>query len=107
MAGPSITNPANAIPNWQACSPTSVVKANAQATTTDAVALPSTIFASRVVLKAPLANAAPVAIGPAGVKLNTGFILDPGDQVTLSIPDLKQIYLVGANTTDTLTWIGF
>lgn len=78
-----------------------------QATTTAAVVLPAASFASGpVTFKAPKANAAAIEIGKSGVTVGTGFVLDPGDSVTLNIGNLSQVYLIGANTTDKLTWIG-
>lgn len=78
-----------------------------QATTTSAVILPAASFAAGpVTLKAPKANAAAIEIGKSGVALGKGFVLDPGDSVTLNIQNLNQVYLIGANTTDKITWIG-
>lgn len=84
------------------------VKTGQQATTASAVVLPNVPFAlGPVVLKAPKANAAAIEIGAAGVTVGTGFVLDPGDSVSLSLSNLDQLYLIGSNTTDHLTWIGF
>lgn len=78
-----------------------------QTTTTAAAVLPAAIFAAGpVTLKAPKANAAAIEIGKSGVTVGTGFVLDPGDSVTLNIGNLSQVYVIGANTTDKLTWIG-
>lgn len=84
------------------------VKTGQQATTTAAVILPSTVFASGpVVLKAPKGNAATIEIGAAGETVGNGYVLDPGDSITLGLTNLSQLYLIGANTTDKITWIGF
>lgn len=83
-------------------------KTGQQTTTTAAVVLPSVLFGSGpVILKAPKANAASIEIGAAGVTTATGFVLDPGDSVSLSIDNLSHLYLIGANTSDKITWIGF
>lgn len=83
------------------------IKTGQQATTTSAVALPAAAFtAGPVTLKAPSANAAPIEIGASGVTAATGFVLQPGDSVTLAVTNLNQVYLIGANTTDKVTWIG-
>ena len=107
MSGPSITNPASATPQWQAVAPASSIISGAQATTASAVALPSYALTSQVTLKAPKANAASVEIGVAGLTTGTGFVLDPGDQITLHITNLNLLEMIGANTTDHLTWIGY
>jgi hypothetical protein len=84
------------------------VKTGQQATTTSAAALPSVAFSyGPVTMKAPSTNAAPVEIGPSGVTAGSGFVLEPGDSVTLAAPNLNQLYLIGANTSDKITWIGF
>ena len=83
-------------------------KTGQQATTTAAVALPAAAFSfGPVTLKAPKANVANIAIGASGVTLGTGFIMEPGDSVTLAATNLNQVYLIGANTSDKITWIGF
>ena len=107
MPGPSLTNPANATPTWAACSPASALTATSQATTTAAVRLAAFTLTTQVTLHAPSSNTAAIAIGPSGVSLAVGFILDPGESVTLPISNTNLLYLIGANTTDKLTWIGF
>lgn len=83
------------------------IKTGQQATTASAVDLPSVAFASGLVtLKAPKGNAAAIDIGGAGVTLGNGFTLDPGDSVTVNVLNLSFLYVVGANTTDKITWIG-
>jgi hypothetical protein len=78
-----------------------------QATTAGAVRLPSSATPSQVTFTAPSSNAATLAIGPAGVTLATGYPLAPGQSVTLPISNTNALYLIGANTTDKITWIGF
>lgn len=84
------------------------IKTGQQATTVGGVALPSVAFASGLVtLKAPKGNAAAIDIGgSAGVTLGTGFQLDPGDSVTVNVLNLSVLFIVGANTSDKITWIG-
>lgn len=83
------------------------IKSGQQATTTSAVALPSAAFTSGpVTLKAPSVNAAPIEIGPSGVTVGSGFVLEPGDSVTLPLTNLNQLYLIGDNTSDKITWVG-
>ena len=83
------------------------IKAGQQATTLAAVALPSATFSSGpVTLKAPGANAAPILIGPPDVTAGTGFVMQPGDSVSIPVSNLNQVCLLGANTTDKITWIG-
>lgn len=85
-----------------------MIKTGQQATTESAIELPSVAFASGLVtLKAPISNAAAIEIGQASVTTGTGFILDPGDSVQISVLNLSAVYLIGANTTDKITWIGF
>lgn len=83
------------------------IKTGQQATTTAAVDLPSVSFvAGPATLKAAKANAAPIEVGVLGETVGTGFILDPGDIIQLPVANLGQLYLIGANTSDKLTWIG-
>lgn len=85
-----------------------MIKTGQQATTASAVDLPNVAFATGLVtLKAPSTNAAPIEIGQAGVTTGTGFILEPNDSVQVSVLNLSAIYLIGTNTTDKITWIGF
>lgn len=85
-----------------------MAKTGQQATTASAVVLPTVAFSfGPVLLKAPKANAASIEIGPAGETTATGYILDPGDIISVPISNLNQLYLIGANTSDKLTWIGF
>ena len=85
-----------------------MAKTGQQATTTSAVALPSVAFSfGPVLLKAPKSNAAVIEIGAAGETTATGYILDPGDVISLPLANLNQLYLIGANTSDKLAWIGF
>jgi len=84
------------------------IKTGQQATTASSVALPNVAFASGLVtLKAPKSNAAALDIGgSAGVTLGNGFQLDPGDSVTVNVLNLNVLFIVGANTSDKITWIG-
>lgn len=83
------------------------IKTGQQATTTAAVPLPNVLFvAGPATLKAPKANAASVEIGVAGVTTGTGFVLDPGDIIQIPVANLDALYLIGANTSDKITWIG-
>lgn len=107
MSGPSITNPANAIPNWAACSPVAAVTTGGQTTTVAAVRLTAFPLTTQVTIHASKANTADIAIGPAGVSLLTGYLLSPGESVTLPIPNVNLLYLIGLNTADKITWIGF
>lgn len=107
MSGPSITNPANATPTWGACSPVVAVTTGGQTTTAAAVRMAASPLTTQVTIHASKANVADVAIGPAGVSLVTGYLLSPGDSVTLQVPNTNLLYLIGANTSDKITWIGF
>ncbi len=107
MSGPSITNPANATPVWEAAPPVTAVFSGQRTTTAAAVVLPTQAASSRIILTAPSTNVAAVDLGPAGVTTGTGYQLLPGQSVTLPLPNLNLLYLVGANTSDKITWIGF
>lgn len=107
MAGPSITNPANAMPVWAACSPAAALTASQQTTTAAAVRMATFALTTQVTLHANKANAADVAVGPSGVSLTTGYLLSPGESVTLPIQNVNLLYLIGANTSDKVSWIGF
>lgn len=107
MAGPSITNPANATPQWEACSPAAALSAGVQATTTAAVRMANFAFISQVTLHAPASNVAVLTAGASGVTQGVGYVMEPGSSLTLPIQNLNMLYLIGANTTDKLTWIGF
>ena len=83
------------------------VKTGQQATTTSAAALPNVSFlAGPATLKAPKSNAATIEIGVVDETTGTGFILDPGDIIQIPVTNLSALYLIGANTSDKLTWIG-
>lgn len=84
------------------------IKTGQQATTTGAVPLPSVTFSSGpVTIKAPKANTNPVEIGGSTVTVGTGYVLDPGESIQLGITNLDVLYLIGAGTSDHVTWIGF
>lgn len=83
------------------------IKTGQQATTTSAAPLPAaSITSGPVTLKAPSSNAAPIEIGGSGVTVGTGFVMNPGDLVQVSVQNLSNLYLIGANTSDKITWIG-
>lgn len=83
------------------------VKTGQQATTTAAAPLPNVSFvAGPATLKAPKGNAATIEIGVSGETVGNGFILDPGDIIQLPVSNLQALYLIGANTSDKITWIG-
>lgn len=107
MSGPSITNPANAIPSWLACAPATALTASQQTTTVAAVRMASFPVTAQVTLHASKANAADVALGPVGVTLATGFLLSPGEFVTLPIQNVNLLYLIGANASDKVSWMAF
>ena len=103
------SNPASAVPVWIASAPASsfAVVTGQQATTAAAVQLASNKVAHQVTLTARAGNAATLAIGGAGVTLATGYPLAPGASVTLSVANTNLLYLIGANTTDHLDFIGY
>lgn len=102
------TNPAAAIPVFIAGpSGATPFKTGQQTTTASLVQLPSVTFTRQVTLTAPSTNTQALAIGPAGTTLSTGYRLTPGASVMLPISNLNQLYLIGANTSDVLTWIGY
>lgn len=107
MAGPSITNSANAMPVWAACSPVAALTSSQQTTTAAAVRMATFPLSTQVTIHASKANVADVAIGPVGVTLATGYLLSPGESVTLPIQNVNLLYLVGANTSDKVSWMGF
>lgn len=107
MAGPSITNPANATPVWQACSPAASLTASVQSTTAAAVRLPAFPITTQVTIHALKTNTNPVTLGNAGVTNGVGFILDPDDSITLPLSNLNLLYLIGAGTADKISWIAF
>lgn len=107
MSGPSITNPLNATPTWQASSPATSLTASVQATTTGAVRLPAFPITTQVTIHALKTNTNQVTLGNVGVTQGVGFILDPDDSITLPISNLNLLYLIGAGTADKISWIAF
>ena len=110
MSGPSTSDPANAIPVWLAPNPSAPAQpfVGSQKTTAAAVRLPAQVVVQTVTLSAPSTNVAPVEIGASGVTVSTGFALNPGQQIALPFTgNLNTLYIIGANTTDAVTWIGF
>jgi hypothetical protein len=83
------------------------VKTGQQLTTTSAAELPAVAFvAGPVTLKAPKGNAETIEVGVVGETAGNGFILDPGDIIQLPVANLGSLYVIGANTSDKITWIG-
>lgn len=110
MSGPSTGSAANAIPVWMAPNPSAPAQpfVGSQLVTAAAVRLPSQAVVQRVTLSAPTTNIAPIELGASGVSVSTGFALNPGQQVTLPYSgNLSSLYIIGANTVDKITWIGF
>ncbi len=106
MSGPSTSVAANATPVWESAPPGSVPFVGRQLTTTGGVALAAHACA-RVTIKALSTNVAPVALGfAAGVTTTTGFVMSAGDSLTLFVSNTNLLFVVGANTTDVITYIG-
>ena len=111
------SNPANQVGNPAAAIPVYVVGAGAasgaapftgtKTTTTAAVQLSAQAVTSGVFFTAPSTNAAAIEIGPVGLTTANGYRLAPGaTSPSIPLSNLNQFYLIGANTSDVLTWVG-
>lgn len=77
-----------------------------QTTTTSAVALPSGTLTQGVVIEALAANAASVWVGNASLTAANGYELAAGATVSIIVSNLSNIYILGANTSDKVSWLG-
>ena len=59
-----------------------------------------------VTLRADPANLINIMVGDSTVTTTTGFILEPGDAVSLNISNLNAIFVVASTTGAALTWLG-
>jgi len=109
MSGPypnDQSNPAGAIPSWQAAVPGGVATTFRQTTTTSAAALASHAFSSGFTVKALSTNAAIVYVGGSGVTSSTGYPLSAGDSISYTLANSGSVYIVGGNTTDVVAVTG-
>lgn len=74
-----------------------------QAVTATAAALPN-VSAGTVTLKNKVSSSGAVYIGLAGVTVNTGYELSPGDSIVMGIANLNEIFVVAAATGSTVCW---
>ena len=80
--------------------------AGRQLTTTGAVALASNALVNGVIIKALTTNVATLYLGPSGVTTATGYPLAPGEAISYGATNLNAIFLIGANTTDSVAFTG-
>ncbi len=104
MSGPSIKNPANASPQWAACSAAAALVFGRQAVTASDVALPSVAVNSMVWLKATKANTGIVSVGGVGVTTATGYELAAGETVVLPVSNISMIHVIGT-AGDHVEWL--
>ncbi len=78
--------------------------AGQQLTTVGAVALPAGALVGGVRILASAANAAIVYVGGAGVTVNTGCGLSPGQFADFAVTTLAALSIIGLNTTDKISW---
>jgi hypothetical protein len=84
----------------------STIYSGQQATTTSAAALPSQALVNGVIIKAKTTNTAVVYVGPSGVTTSTGYPLAAGEAISYGVTNLSTIYIIGANTSDGVSFTG-
>jgi hypothetical protein len=84
----------------------STIYSGQQATTTSAAALPSQALVNGVIIKAKTTNTAVVYVGPSGVTASTGYPLAAGEAISYGATNLSTIYIIGANTSDGVSFTG-
>jgi hypothetical protein len=72
---------------------------------TSAAALPNHALMQTLTITAGNTNTGKVFIGPSGVTSSTGYVLSAGGSVSLTVSNSNVIYVLGANTSDTISWI--
>lgn len=77
-----------------------------QTVTTSAASLPNQALVSGVVVKALSANLATVYVGPTGLTTANGYPLAAGEAISFAVANADAIYVLGANTTDTVAFGG-
>ena len=82
------------------------IVAGRQLTTTGAVVLPTQALVNGVVIKALSTNVSAIYLGPSGVTTATGYPLFAGESISYGVTNLNAIYLIGANTTDSIAYTG-
>jgi hypothetical protein len=73
--------------------------------TTSAAALPNYALTRTIQITAASTNSGKVYIGASGVTSSTGYVLSAGGSVSLTVSNSNVIYVLGANTSDTISWI--
>jgi len=102
-----ITNPAAAIPVYIASNGSvAAVVSGQQTATTTATALASHALNDSVTLSAPSTNAAIVYVGTAGVTGSTGFALNAGQSINLTIPNTNLLYIIAPTGSPVVTYLG-
>jgi len=76
-----------------------------QTLSTSAAALPNYALKQTLTITAGSSNTGKVFIGPSGVTSSTGYVLSAGGSVSLTVSNSNVIYVLGANTSDTISWI--
>jgi hypothetical protein len=77
-----------------------------QTTTTGAVALPVGTLTQGVIIEGLSTNVASVWIGNSTLTAANGYELVAGQATSIAVSSLSAIYVLGANSTDKIAWIG-
>lgn len=105
---PTGTNNIGAITGTVTAKPSLPVLVTGQTTSnTSQVQLNATshVVTNGVIVKALSTNTASVFVGVSGVTTTTGYELTAGQSVTLYPSNSNVIYIIGANTTDKVSWV--
>jgi len=73
--------------------------------TTTATALPSHTIVRSITITATASNTGKIYVGASDVTTSTGYALAAGNSVTIAVQNTNVIYILGQNTSDTLSWI--
>ena len=103
---PMVGCPAGGGPCTGPAGPRATLYANQQTVTLSAAPLPSQALVNGVVIPALITNAGIVCIGPAGVTLETGYCLQPGEPISSAVLNLDSLYVIGSVAGDAVKMLG-
>lgn len=63
-------------------------------------------FLTGISVRNPVANTGIIYVGNSTVSTTTGYAIEPGYDVMLSVTDPKQVYAIAAVNNERLHWIG-
>lgn len=59
----------------------------------------------KLAIRADSGNAGSIYVGDSGVSSSNGFVLDPGESVSISVADVSTIYIDADNNGDGVSWL--